>query len=103
MNRQDTGKTAAEPAHAQPKAEGARTVEAAAVQLSRLVTGMALLVLAGMNLFTNLLDVSRGGWIQNQAVAWLLTIATTAIPAAAGIWLVLAGTGPVTPRMGAKV
>lgn len=60
--------------------------------VATLLVGMGLLVLAGMNLFTNLLQFQAGQWQQNIGIAVLLTIVFAVLPGWFGARLVFRST-----------
>ncbi len=66
-------------------------------RLSAMLLGMALLVLGGMNLFTNLLQIQAGQWQHNVALSAILMLVFAGIPAGLGAWLVIGATGAKGP------
>ncbi len=59
-----------------------------------LLAGIGLLVLGGMNLFTNVLQIRAGLWRQNFLPAVCLMLLFSIVPAVTGAMLVFRSTAP---------
>jgi hypothetical protein len=62
-------------------------------RFAALLLGQALLVLGGMNLFANLLQIQGGQWQHNFALSAVLMLVFAGVPAGLGAWLVMGATG----------
>lgn len=69
-------------------------IQRQAHQTGMLLAGMGLLVLAGMNLFTNLLQLMNGQWKQNVGISLVLMLFFAVVPAWFGVQLVFRAAGP---------
>lgn len=74
-----------------------RNIQRSSASLGMLVLGMCLLVLGGMNLFTNVLQLIDGQWQQNILLSVLLTLVFSALPALIGAWLVYTASASISP------
>ncbi len=74
-----------------------KNIQRTSAGLGMLFLGMCLLVLGGMNLFTNVLQIRDGQWQQNILLSVLLTLAFSALPAIIGGWLVYRATATISP------
>lgn len=66
-------------------------------RIAAVMLGMALLVLGGMNLFTNLLQIQAGQWQHNAGLSAVLMLVFAGIPAGLGAWLVMGAAGAKSP------
>ena len=76
-----------------------KTIQRTTTGLAMLVLGMFLLILGGMNLFTNVLQVWNGEWQQNFLMSAFLAVLFSAIPALIGGWMVYRATADITPQI----
>jgi|GEM_PF-5932565 len=74
-----------------------RKIRSGATAWAMLGLGMCLLVLGGMNLFTNVLQIRHGHWQQNVVLSAALAVAFSVIPAIFGGWLVYRATAAFSP------
>ena len=78
-----------------------RALQAIFTRTSILVAGMLLLVVGGMNLFTNLLQIRDGDWSmdgQNTMLSMIMTGITSIVPAGFGAWLVHRSTAVIEKK-----